>query len=117
MDIERAIDVGFADDRAAVVDHVPGETVVQVYAFSVHPHEYGYVVAGAVVNHNLVTDEYDYVSRPALLTDPFTSSDLAFAYMQTHARQKALELRQGYRRQGIRVTGCELEVERNGEDV
>ena len=110
MKRERAIDVGFADDRAAVVDGVPGEVVVQVYAFSVQPHERGYLVVGAVVNHNLLTDEHEYVSHPALITDPFTSSELAFAYMRTHARQKALELRQGYRKQGIQVTGCELEV-------
>jgi len=117
MHEERAIDVGFSDDRAAVVDGVPGEAVVQVYAFSVQPHERGYLVVGAVVNHNLVTNKYNYVSRPALLTDPFTSSDLAFAYMRTHACQKALELRQGYRKQGIQVIGCELEVEHNGEDI
>ena len=46
-----------------------------------------------------------------LITDPFISSELAFAYMRTHARQKALELRQGYRKQEIQVIGCELEVE------
>lgn len=110
MHMERAVDVGFSDDRAAVVDSVPGEVVVQVYAFRVQPHERGYLVVGAVVNQNLITDEYAYVSQPALITDPFTSSDLAFAYMRTHARQKALELRQVYRKQGIQVTGCELEV-------
>lgn len=110
MNGERSIDVGFADDRAAVVDGAPGETVVQVYAFSVQPHERGYLVVGAVVNHNLITDVHEYVSQPALITDPFISSELAFAYMRTHARQKALELRRIYQKQGKRVTGCELEV-------
>ena len=70
MSTARAIDVGFAADRAAVVDGVPGEAVVKVYAFSVQAHERGYLVVGAVVNHNLLTDEHEVRSTSCIDNRP-----------------------------------------------
>jgi hypothetical protein len=111
----RTIDIGFSDDRAVVIDGVLGASVVKVFAYGIQRRPDGYVVVGAVVQHNLETDEYTFLAPPVSMTPPYSSPELLHAFLQTHVRNKAAEVRRSYLEQGVEVAPGQEMVMHHGD--